>query len=53
MRETYLLAEHHSADEMMVLFPGSCPFKVYMLKRPTKCGIKIHGGHYIELHLQF
>ncbi len=39
----YLPSEHLTADEMMVPFPGHCPFKIYMPKKPTKYGIKVYG----------
>ncbi len=43
IHEAYLLSEHLTADKMMVLFRDHCPFKVYMLKKPTKYGIKVYG----------
>ncbi len=37
----------------MVPFRGCCPFKIYILKKPTKYGIKVYGLVYVTLNYIF
>ncbi len=48
-----MLSKHLTADEIMVLFRGHCPFKVYTLKSPTKYGIKVYSLVDITLNYVF